>query len=154
MRKIDLAIAVQALFRQELTRTQIAKELKICVEDVDEALGIFVFDDNAHIKIFRENFKILTTPLMELEELPLSVRNKLDRQSIYYLWKAIMMSKKEIMKIKSFGKICFDDFDDYLTKTLLDGIKKTEHFYTKYPNGITFNEQQIRALKESSNETL
>lgn len=151
MKQIDLAIAILALFRQELTRTQIARELQITLEDLDEIVGGFVLDNPGLPFYFKDKFNLLITPIMELEDLSQSVKNKFDRQNIHYLWEAAIFSKESLLKIRGFGEKCLSEFDKYLMFCLCDGEKDQIGFYKQHPSGILFNTYQIKVLKKYSN---
>lgn len=155
MKQIDLATAVVALFRQELTRSQIAKELNISVEDIDEIMGSFVFDNSDLPFYFKDKFDLLITPIVELENnLPSSVINKFTRQNINYFWQTLTMSKNDLLKINGFGKKCLSDFTYYIQKILCDKEKSSLFFYEQYPFGLKFTKEQLKTLKDHSPKTL
>lgn len=154
MKQIDLTTAVVALFRQELTRNQIAKELDISVEDIDEIMGSFVFDNSDLPFYFKDKFNLLITPIMELPDLPLSITNKFVRDNLTYFWQTLTMGKRELLTIKGFGKKCLSDFTYYIQKILYDKGKSSLFFYEQYPFGLKFTKEQLKTLKDHSPKTL
>lgn len=152
MKKINLSTAVLALFRQELTRTQIARELNITVEEVDQIMGVFIIYDDDIPFLFKVKFPLLISPIKDLELSP-RIQNSLEKQNIIYLWQVLIIKKEQLLKIKGFGKSCLSELDIFILKELCEKKINQPLFYDQFPDGLLFNPYQFRELKKHSNKT-
>lgn len=158
--KLELMVAVLALFRQNITRKQIAKELKISVEVLDEEMDALFCEEKKPFEekpfVFEEHLDTLVMPIRELLEL-----NWKDRCSIHVLrgayaadsdcrgseqdqipvWKFLMVKElfKERSRIRFYGKKVQAHFIETLN---MRGIFISE--------AIHFSKEQIQKLEEYS----
>lgn len=149
MKQINLSTAFIALFRQNLTRQQIANELHVSVEELDEIMGIFIIYDDSLPFLFREKFELLITPIKKLE-LSTKIQHSFENQNIIYFWQAVNISKEELLSLHGFGKSSLAELDTYILKHLLDRKINNPCFFTSYPGGISFSHRQILVLKENT----